>query len=377
MSRKDVLASLTKAASSTAPQSSGAAFAADMTNSGEVLRSARIRMRPILGSPDLITDPSASPIGAIGQSLGELYERNKRAEEIEQKLTAGETIIELDPAMVDPSFVVDRMPATADTLANLIEAIREQGQLNPILVRPHPEAAGRFQVAFGHRRLRAASSLGRPIKAVVRNLTDVQLVIAQGQENHERKDLSYIEKALFAYRLNERFNRDTITAAMSLYKSDLSNMLTVATKIPHEIISKIGPAPNTGRRGWIELADHLAKGGSIEAAQKIIGSESYQHFDSDERFQKVLAVFKPQPLRSRSENLCAPGGKSLAKVTQNDNRVQVTVDRRKSPEFANFLISKLQVLFKEFEAELSNTNPKHRQSKVSTEPADASSKSTA
>ena len=331
-------------------------------------------MRPILGSPDLITDPSATPIGAIGQSLGELNERNKRAEEIEQKLTAGETIIELDPAIVDPSFVVDRMPATTDTLANLIEAIREQGQLNPILVRPHPEVAGRFQVAFGHRRLRAVSSLGRPIKAVVRNLTDVQLVIAQGQENHERKDLSYIEKALFAYRLNERFNRETITAAMSLYKSDLSNMLTVVTKIPHEIINKIGPAPNTGRRGWIELADHLAKGGSIDAVQNVIGSESYQHLGSDERFQKVLAVFKPQPLRSRSENLYAPGGKNLAKVTQNDDRVQVTVDRRKSPEFANFLISKLQVLFKEFEAELSNTKPKHRQSKVSTEPADAGSR---
>jgi ParB family chromosome partitioning protein len=125
------------------------------------------------------------------------------------------------------------------------------------------------------------------------------------------------------------------------------------------------------------LADHLAKGGSIETVQKVIGSESYQHFDSDERFQKVLAVFKPQPLRSRSENLYAPGGKSLAKVTQNDDRVQVTVDRRKSPEFASFLISKLQVLFKEFEAELSNTKPKHRQSKVSTEPGEAGSPSAA
>ena len=377
MSRKDILAGLTKVASSPAAQSSGAGTSAEITDSSEAVRAARIRMRPILGSPDLITDRSATPIGAIGQSLGELNERNKRAEEIEQKLIAGETIVELDPAIVDPSFVVDRMPATADTLANLTAAIREQGQLNPILVRPHPETPGRFQVAFGHRRLRAVSSLGRPVKAVVRSLTDEQLVIAQGQENHERRDLSYIEKALFAYRLNERFNRETITAAMSLYKSDLSNMLTVATKIPHEIISEIGPAPNTGRRGWIELADHLAKGGSIQSVQKVIGSDNYKQFDSDERFQKVLAVFKPQSLRSRSESLYAPGGQSVAKVIQNDDRLQVTVDRRKSPEFANFLIGKLQGLFKEFEAELSNTKPKHRQSKVSTEPADVGSPSAA
>ena len=98
-----------------------------MTDGGEATKVARIRMRPILGSPDLVTDPSATPIGAIGQSLGELNERNKRAAEIEQKLTAGETIVELDPAIVDPSFVVDRMPATADTLANLIEAIQGAG----------------------------------------------------------------------------------------------------------------------------------------------------------------------------------------------------------------------------------------------------------
>ena len=164
---------------------------------------------------------------------------------------------------------------------------------------------------------------------------------------------------------------------MCLYKSDLSNMLAVASKIPYEIISKIGPAPNTGRRGWIELADHLTKGGSIGAVQEISGFPNYQQSDSDERFQRVLSVFKPQSLRSRSENLYAPGGQSIAKVTQSDDRLQVTVDRRKSPEFANFLISKLQVILRNSRSELSTTNPKHRQSKVSTEPADASSQSAA
>ena len=63
----------------------------------------------------------------------------------------------------------------------------------------------------------------------MRDLTDEQLVVAQGQENHERKDLSYIEKARFAFRLEQRFSRTTIImAALSVYKSDLSNMLSVA-----------------------------------------------------------------------------------------------------------------------------------------------------
>ena len=47
-------------------------------------------------------------------------------------------------------------------------------------------------------------SWGRPVKAVVKKLGDEELVIAQGQENNERQDLSYIEKARFAHRLGKR-----------------------------------------------------------------------------------------------------------------------------------------------------------------------------
>src|SRR4051794_16003417 len=142
------------------------------------------RTRPLLGSPDLI--PDARPVGAVGQSLSEISERAKRADEIEKKLTEGEVIVELDPALIDPSFVADRMPLSSEALESLREKIREHGQLNPILVRPHPKIEGRYQVAFGHRRLRAVKEIGRNVRAVVRQLSDEELVIAQGQENHER-----------------------------------------------------------------------------------------------------------------------------------------------------------------------------------------------
>ena len=141
------------------------------------------RMRPLIGSPDLIDDGSRSPVGALGQSLGEMSERSRRAEEIEKKLTAGQTIVELDPGSVEPSFVPDRMPADDETFRGFLEAIRKEGQQVPILVRPHPENREKYQVAFGHRRLRAAHDLGIPVKAIVRSLTDQELVVAQGHVN--------------------------------------------------------------------------------------------------------------------------------------------------------------------------------------------------
>lgn len=309
----------------------------------------RARARPILGSPDLISDVAARPIGAIGQSLGAINDRSKRADEIEKKLTEGQIIVDIDTDLIDPSFVSDRMPVSDQAIAGLSELIRDHGQLNPILVRPHPEVKGRYQVAFGHRRLRAIKRLGRPIKAVVRKLTDEELVIAQGQENHEREDLSYIEKALFAHRLEQRgFTRATIMASMSIYKSDLSNMLAVATKVPEKVITAIGPAPGMGRRGWIELVQ-LA-GTHREMIEKAIESPGFADLESEARFKAVIASTKQPTARARAETWSSPKGQLLARITQDDGKVTLSIDRRKAPGFADFVLTRLRDLYQEFEA---------------------------
>lgn len=315
-------------------------------------RTGRLRMRPILGSPELIPDGMATPVGAIGQSLGEFSAKAQRAEEIERRLLEGTAVVDLDPAWIDPSFITDRMPTTPEAHARLVQAIREHGQQVPILVRPHPEFPNRYQVAYGHRRLRALAELGRPVKAVVRNLADDELVIAQGQENNERKDLSYIEKARFARRLEGRFRRETIMTAMSVYKSDLSNMLSVVARIPEDVIEAIGAAPGIGRRGWIELADHLAKADIVETVRTTAASREVQALDSDDRFRRVLASIKPRPLRSQMEIWSTSEGKKLAKVVSNDEKVSLTIDRRAAPDFADFVLGRLQELYHEFNADL-------------------------
>ncbi len=304
------------------------------------------RSRPLMGAAGL--SPDARPVGAVGQSLNELSDRAKRAEEIERKLTQGQVIVDLDPDLIDPSFVADRMEMAPAALQSLREKIEAHGQLNPILVRLHPDAEGRYQVAFGHRRLRAVKEIGRQVRAVVRAMTDEELVIAQGQENHEREDLSYIEKCVFAARLEQRgFNRATIMSALSVYKSDLSNMLSVS-KIPSGIVVAIGPAPGTGRRGWIELAslveDHR------KAIDKAIQNADFGTQDSDLRFKAVLNATKDSPEKANTE-VWTSKGKPLAKVTLGGNRIALSIDRKKSPEFADFVLNRLRDLYREFEAE--------------------------
>ena len=133
--------------------------------------------------------------------MAETLNAADRAGELEEQLRSGHAVVDLDPSTVDASFVPDRMAYSEEAHRELVQAIKAEGQIVPILVRPHTQEQGRFQVAYGHRRLRAVTELGIKVRAVVRELTDEQLVVAQGQENNARTNLSFIEKARFALQL--------------------------------------------------------------------------------------------------------------------------------------------------------------------------------
>ena len=128
-------------------------------------------------------------IGAVSRSIDQLK---------------SQAVIELATHLIDASFIEDRLGTSPEDHASLLASIREHGQQVPILVRPNPQQEGRYQIAYGHRRLRAAIELERPVRAIVKPLTDEQLVVAQGQENSARTNLSFIERALFAAQLEAK-----------------------------------------------------------------------------------------------------------------------------------------------------------------------------
>lgn len=89
----------------------------------------------------------------------------------------------------NPRTIFD--PAKVESLAR---SLKEHGQLDPVLVRPL--ASGKFELAAGHRRLRAARQAGlKTLEAKVRELTDEQFVEILTIENDEREDLHPLEQA--------------------------------------------------------------------------------------------------------------------------------------------------------------------------------------
>ncbi len=315
-------------------------------------RPIRAKVLPMLNAE---APPAASRLThQVGTALAEGKARFERAEEIERQLAKGQAVVELDTSEIDPSFVQDRMEGNID---GLIASVREHGQQVPIMVRPHPDQNGRYQTVFGHRRLRAVTEIGLRVKAVVRELTDEELVVAQGQENNERQDLTFIEKARFAAQLRTRFSRDVIIASLSVDKGDLSKMLAIVDALPPELIDAVGPAPGVGRPRWLELAELMEKAPAPQDAVSYARSEVVQHLGSENRFKAVVTHLKPRRAAKGAPGILAsPSGVRLAEIRNSKSKLEITVDKKLSPAFAAFILEKLPKLFEEHLADDQQNN---------------------
>lgn len=291
-------------------------------------------------------------IAAMGSSLQEMTEGARTAERLQKQLADGEAVIALDPAQIDGSTISDRIVIDVDPgFDDLVASIRDNGQQVPILVRPHPEKSGRFQIVYGRRRLRAAVQLGAKVKAVVRSIPDADLVIAQGQENLNRADLSFIEKAFFARRLEEAgYERATIIAALATDKADLSRYIAVARRVPEPIVMRIGPAAKAGRARWLSFAEKLEDEKAAQTVEALLNDPEVLALDSDRRFQAVWnAIDRPQKRQGkRSDGWLTAAGKRAGHVERFDGKTALVFNEKLVPEFATWISSRLDELYSEF-----------------------------
>lgn len=291
-------------------------------------------------------------VKAMSRSLGELGAAAAEVETLKAQMAAGDQVVALDPALVDPSFVTDRLDASTTDggdFAEFLADLRDHGQQVPVLVRPHPSVAGRYQIAYGHRRLAAARQLGRPVRALVKRLSDAELVVAQGQENAQRRDLSFIEKALFAHALSERgFDRATLVAALAVQTAEITRLLAVARAIPLALAAAIGPAPKAGRPRWMALAELIDTPGALARAQAAVAAGGG---DSDARFARAYAAAVGAPSAPAPEAdvvLRDDKGRALARLSRRGSVALLALDEALEPEFAAHVAAALPGLHAAF-----------------------------
>ncbi|WP_460275894.1 plasmid partitioning protein RepB [Celeribacter sp. ULVN23_4] len=175
----------------------------------------------------------------------------------------GHRVWDLDPEHVLDDRLADRLDP--EDVVDLRDAIEANGQTVPILVRRHPSEPDRYLLVYGRRRLEAirTSEKVEKVRALVANLDDDAAVRAQISENMARRDLSYIEKALFAQELIENGfgTQAQVAEVLTVTKSSISMALTIVEMVGSDLIRAIGPAHGIGRPRWDGLGRSIEEGG--------------------------------------------------------------------------------------------------------------------
>lgn len=277
--------------------------------------------------------PTAAPrsnrgaIGAVSQSLSELKSR---------------ALVDVPADLIDMAGMTDRLDEDEEGIAALKASIREYGQQVPVMLRESTTEEGRFDIVFGRRRVRALKELRLPVRAMVRSLSDRELVVAQGQENNARKNLSFIEKASFAAQMQAAgYDRKIICDALSIDKTVISRMLMIVDALPNQLIQVIGSAPGAGRDRWLTLVEK-AKGKPVDTLiAAAVGP------DSDARFLAVLSSLTPLRTPAQEVPLADGTGKSLGKALRQKRKtvIELTGEGR---AFGDWLLEQLPELHRQW-----------------------------
>jgi ParB family chromosome partitioning protein len=170
---------------------------------------------------------------------------------------------ELDPASIEDGRMADRLDP-ADVL-DLRDAIEANGQTVPILVRRAPGEDDRYLLVYGRRRLEAIRQSDKvtKVRALVTNLDDDSALRAQISENMGRRDLSFIEKALFAKDLvSSGFgNQSQVAEILTVTKSSISMAIAIADMVGPDLVRAIGAAHGIGRPRWESLGRAIDENG--------------------------------------------------------------------------------------------------------------------
>ncbi|MCB9948568.1 MAG: ParB/RepB/Spo0J family partition protein [Rhodospirillaceae bacterium] len=151
---------------------------------------------------------------------------------------------------------------------SLAASIREQGVLQPLLVRPLADDPGRYQIVAGERRWRAAQRAQcHEVPVVVRALSDGEALQIALIENVQRQDLSPIEEAEGYQRLIADFGhtQDALAQAVGKSRSHIANtvrLLSLPASVREMVAS--GTLSAGHARALLTCPD------VVEAAQRVI-----------------------------------------------------------------------------------------------------------
>lgn len=223
---------------------------------------------------------------SLGRGLDSLLGERKEAPEVK---TENEMLIEnLIPGEFQP-----RTKMHKTTLEELSESIKEQGVLQPLLVRQ--KASGRFEIIAGERRWRAAQMAGlKKIPVVVREVNNNDAAKIALIENLQREDLNAMDQSKGLQRLQMEFNlsQEDLASSIGKSRSAVTNLLRLV-KLEPEVQEMLGA-------GDIDMGHARALLGLEGKKQITLAKETKKRGLSVREVERLAAENKPKQNTQRT-----------------------------------------------------------------------------
>ena len=222
-------------------------------------------------------------------------------------------IYELETNQLQSNPLQPRGVITPDSLTDLVESIREQGILEPIVVAMTP--AG-YQIIAGERRWRAAKVLGlAKVPVVVKETTPQGMLEMSIVENVQREDLNPIERALAYRRLIDEFGLGTTEVAKRVGKSvpTVSNtirLLSLPDAVKDALVA--GVITEGHVRPLLSLGEHKL----MLDVFKTVLRDNYTVRQTEEFARKVKGEVQEKEPSHNKEILYIPEQDQMAKAIQ-------------------------------------------------------------
>lgn len=227
--------------------------------------------------------------GGLGKGLDAIFHDNARSDD--------SGAVELNINEIEPNRAQPRKSFNDEALRELADSISQHGVLQPLLVRP--QLSGGYQIVAGERRWRAARMAGlTAVPALIRELTDGEVMQLALIENLQREDLKPLEEAQGYQALMEEFGftQEEISKTVGKSRPAITNALRLLN-LPEDVRSMLERGEMTAghARTLLSFKDDTA----LRMAAKRVANEGISVRELEKMAQKANTEKpdKPKPVR--------------------------------------------------------------------------------
>lgn len=260
-------------------------------------------------------------------------------------------LAEFEIDLIQPNPLQPRGTILPDSVADLVESIKEHGILEPLVVAHTP--AG-YQIIAGERRWRASKIVGlKKVPVVIKETTPRGMLEMAIVENVQRTDLNPIERGKAFIRLMDEFglaNADIAkrVAKSPAYVSNTLKLLDLPDALKDGLIS--GLISEGHARALSSIDDNrlmieayklvLKEGASVRRAEEI-ARRLKKDFDEKPSAGKKNIIISDEIARLQSRLQGAFGDKSLVKLTRSKRETKVVIRLKGTPKETELQLQKI------------------------------------